>query len=157
MLLKCTHFPWCSAGSNYIDLLHVLQHAKVFPTPGPLHLWLFPVLRILLHEAKGMGNTNMWPGPLFLSVLHALVSWTLHSSQTERPVLLLIMQVPLRGMPSFPRPLIHHGPTQMSLCAPQVFILSEREYSLLLTFESTLSINHLCSYTACFIANGVLL
>lgn len=54
LLLKCSHSPlWLTKLQ-----LHpcVLQHAKVFPTPGPLHTWLFPLPRVLLPEAKRGGK-----------------------------------------------------------------------------------------------------
>lgn len=90
---------------------------KSFPPQGLCTCGSSFRLQFCSRRPRGEGNTSMWPGPHFL-----LVSWTLRSSQTEGPALLLNLCFYVEH-PSFPGLLIHHGPTPMSLCFSQVFTL----------------------------------
>lgn len=94
---------------------------------------------------KGLGNTPIWPGQLFLLVVHPLVSRTLHSRQTEWLAFLLIMWVPLCGLPSFPQ--TFNLPRSNS----NVLLLYPSLHSIILGIRSSSdfpehTLYHLCSY-----------
>ena len=85
VLLSCLKFCISVAhqAPTTLTLFMFFNKLKSFPPQGLCTCGSSFCLQFCSRRPIGEGNTSIWPGPHFL-----LVSWTLHSSQTEGPALL---------------------------------------------------------------------
>lgn len=93
--------------------------SRSFPPQGLCTCGSFLWLQYCCMRPKGEGNTTIWSG-LFLPCGSPSYFMDRAFQPNRRFACILIVWVP----PPFPRPLMYHGPFQISLCSSQVFTLS---------------------------------